>query len=306
MEKEKVIISGVNGFVGHHLARELFNSGVSVTGIGREEEISPDISNIISEYYQADLVKEWPNVPNAKAIIHLAGLAAVGPSFDSPQLYIDTNSAMVTNMCEYYLKQDKKPRVVIASSGAVYNSNQPMPIPESGEIGFSSPYVISKILNENQATYYRNRGLDCIVVRPLNHIGPGQNQGFILPDLYSRLSSLPENEREIITGNIETKRDYTDVRDIARAYGKIALAKSLKYETYNICSGKSLSGADIFNTLKSAMNLNDVSYRVDQSLVRPTDIKDIVGDCSRLKEELDWEPQINIQQTVKDFVESNQ
>lgn len=306
MEKEKVVISGVNGFVGHHLARELFNSGVLVAGIGRERNINPDISSIISEYHQADLVKEWPDMLNTKAVIHLAGLAAVGPSFDSPQVYIDTNSAIVTNMCEYYLKQDKKPRVIIVSSGSVYDSSQSMPISESGEIRFSSPYVVSKILNENQAVYYRNRGLDCVVVRPLNHIGPGQNTGFILPDLYSRLSSLSENENEIITGNIETRRDYTDVRDIARAYGKIALAESLKYRTYNICSGRSLSGVDIFNTLKSAMNLDYVNYKVDQSLIRPSDIKDIVGDSSHLREELGWEPQISIQQTIADFVESNQ
>jgi len=304
MEKEKIVISGINGFVGHHLAHELYDMGLSVTGIGREPKINKDISNIVSEYYQANLVEKWPNITQAKAIIHLAGLAAVGPSFDDPQLYINTNSAMVTNLCEYYLKQDKKPRIVLISSGAIYNSNQQLPITEGGEIGFASPYTVSKVLNENQALYYRNRGLDCVVARPFNHIGPGQNQGFILPDLYGRLASLTEGENKIITGNIETKRDYTDVRDIVRAYGKIALTQTLKYNIYNICSGVSASGSEIFNNLKNIMGLNDVNYEVDPSLIRPTDVENIIGDSSRLREDLGWEPQIDIHQTIQDFVDS--
>jgi len=303
MEKEKVVISGVNGFVGHHLAYELNNAGVSVIGIGQEESINPDISSVVGEYHQANLIESWPDIPDAKAVIHLAGLAAVGPSFEKPQLYINANSSMVTNLCEYYLDKEKKPRIVIVSSGTVYDSNQELPIKEGGRIGFTSPYAVSKILNENQADYYRHRGLDCVVVRPFNHIGPGQGLGFILPDMYERLSTLGDEEK-IITGNIETRRDYTDVRDIVRAYGKLALASTLNYGVYNLCSGRSVSGVEIFNSLKSEMGLNGIEYEIDQSLVRPNDILDIVGDSSRLKEETGWSPQIDIHQTVRDFVKS--
>lgn len=306
MDKEKVIISGVNGFVGHHLARELNKADLLVIGIGQDNEVDDDIASIVSEYHQANLTEKWPDIPNVKTVIHLAGLAVVGPSFDQPQTYIDANSSMVTNLCEYYVRQETKPRVVVVSSGAVYDSNQPMPITEAGEIGFSSPYSVSKILNENQVAYYRNRGLDCVVVRPFNHIGPGQTPGFILPDFYSRLSSLENSEQTISIGNIETRRDYTDVRDIVRAYGKIALAPTLKHSVYNICSGASLSGVEIFTELKDAMNLTNVGYEIDQSLVRPTDVKDIVGDSSRLRDELGWQPLIPITQTIQDFVASKQ
>jgi GDP-4-dehydro-6-deoxy-D-mannose reductase len=194
--------------------------------------------------------------------------------------------------------------VIIVSSGAIYDSNQPMPITEDSKMGYTSPYAVSKVLTENQAAYYRNRGLDCIVARPFNHIGPGQDEGFILPDFYSRLSSLSENEKVISVGNIETRRDYTDVRDIVRAYGKLALTSTLQHATYNICSGKSLSGADILNGLKNAMNLTDIGFEIDQSLVRPTDIAEIVGDSSRLQNELNWKPEHDIQQTIVDFVNS--
>lgn len=303
MEKERVVVSGVNGFVGHHLARELFSAGVSVVGIGQENNVNPAISEIVDEYYQANLVESWPDVPKAKAIIHLAGLAAVGPSFEKPQLYINANSSMVTNLCEHYVNKEQKPRIVIVSSGTVYDSNQDLPINEAGRIGFTSPYAVSKILNENQADYYRHRGLDCVVVRPFNHIGPGQGLGFLLSDMYERLSKLGDGEK-IVTGNIETRRDYTDVRDIVRAYGRLALTTTLNYGVYNLCSGKSVSGVEIFNSLKKEMGLNGIRYEIDQSLVRPNDILDIVGDSSRLQEETGWSPQIDIHQTVADFVKS--
>jgi GDP-4-dehydro-6-deoxy-D-mannose reductase len=304
MEKTRIAVSGINGFVGHHLAKELSDNNISVIGIGHDHDLSPALEGIVDEYYSADLINNWPEVANVNAVIHLAGLAAVGPSFDDPQRYINGNSSMVTHLCEYYVKQTSKPRVIIVSSGAIYDSNQPMPITEDSKMGYTSPYAVSKVLTENQAAYYRNRGLDCIVARPFNHIGPGQDKGFILPDFYSRLSSLSENEKVISVGNIETRRDYTDVRDIVRAYGKLALTSTLQHTTYNICSGKSLSGADILNGLKNAMNLTDIGFEIDQSLVRPTDIAEIVGDSSRLQNELNWKPEHDIQQTIVDFVNS--
>jgi GDP-4-dehydro-6-deoxy-D-mannose reductase len=305
MHKDKVVVSGINGFVGEHLARELVNSGISVIGIGQDTEPNHNIANILHSYIQTNLIEQWPDIPGVKAVIHLAGLAAVGPSFDKPQLYINTNSAMVTNLCEYYLRQDQKPRIVIVSSGAIYSPQQPMPISEESKIDLASPYAVSKVLNENQAEYYRNRGLDCVIVRPFNHIGPGQTNGFILPDLYNKISSLAEGEDTISTGNVKTRRDYTDVRDIVSAYSKIALAPILKHHTYNICRGASVSGSEIFDKLKEALTSKDIKYKIDKSLVRPTDPKNIVGDSSRLETELGWKPKIDIQQTVIDFVESN-
>lgn len=303
-EKKRIAVSGINGFVGHHLARELNECGVGVIGVGIESEIDRDISNAVDEYHQSDLTKEWPNITNVNAVIHLASLANAGESFEKPQQYISANSSMVTNLCEYYTKQGEKPRILIVSSGNVYDPKQPMPISENGELGFNSPYAVSKILVENQAAYYRNRGIDCIVTRTFNHIGPGQAKGFIIPDFYERIALLKDAEKTIITGNIETHRDYTDVRDVVRAYGKIALSRSLQFGTYNICSGNSRSGLEMLNILKEVMGRPDIEYQIDQSLVRPTDIANIQGDSSRIRNELNWEPRIDIRQTITDFVQS--
>lgn len=299
MKKARIVISGINGFVGHHLAHELTSHDIAVIGIGHHENTTPDLQDIVAEYHAADLVEWWPAIEDVDTVIHLAGLAAVGPSFDDPQKYINANSAMVTNLCEYYLRQEKKPRIIIVSSGAVYDSRQEMPITETSSIGFSSPYTVSKVLTENQAAYYRGRGLDMIVARPFNHIGPGQDIGFILPDLFAQLSQADD---KLLVGNLDTKRDYTDVRDIARAYRSLALAPSLKHDTYNICSGKSMSGKELLELLKEFMAVANITIEVDPSKIRPNDIMDIVGDSSRLKDELGWKPEISITQTVQDFV----
>lgn len=298
---KRVVVTGINGFVGHHLARELHSQNVDVIGVSQDPEVFEELKDIVTEYYGADLIAEWPKIENVDAVIHLAGIAAVGPSFDKPQFYINANSAMLTNLCEFYLTQEKKPRIISVSSGAIYDSNQPMPITETSKVGFSSPYAVSKILNENQCDYYRNRGLECIVVRPFNHIGPGQAPGFILPDFFKRLSEA-EAGATIKVGNINTKRDYTDVRDIVGAYAKLALAPQLSYTLYNVCSGKSIAGSEILEMLKTAIGKQDVQLEVDPALVRPTDIMDIYGDSSRLRDELGWQPTRAIDQTIKDFV----
>ena len=302
MKKKRIVISGINGFVGHHLARELHENNVSVIGIGHDPSLSSEISSIVDEYYSQDLVDSWPNTGPVDGVVHLAGLAAVGPSFDQPQHYINTNSAMVTNMSEYYIAHENKPRLLIVSSGAIYSPNQSMPIDEDANLGITSPYAVSKVLTENQATYYRGRGLDCVIARPFNHIGPGQGKGFILPDFYERIRETSGNI--IRVGNVTTKRDYTDVRDIVKAYATIILAPTLKNTVYNICSGKSLAGTEVLDILKTEMGRPEVTFDIDPELIRPTDIPDIRGDSTRLQTELNWRPAYDIKETISDFIKS--
>lgn len=299
-----IVITGVNGFVGGHLAEKFHKKGFKIIGVGIDDEPTDSVREILQHYYKADLTKTWPvTEKGVRAIVHLAGLAAVGPSYDNPQLYIEKNSAMVTHMCEYYANIEKKPRILLISSGAIYDPLQNMPISEDSPLGYSSPYAVSKVLNENQAKYYRGRGLDCVVVRPFNHIGHGQGQGFILPDLYARIAAAQKNSaKEIVVGNLNTKRDYTDVRDIVSAYSLLALAETLKHDTYNICSGKSLSGNEILKYIKENSSAEDIATVVDETLIRPNDILDIWGDSSRIREELAWSPEHSIEETIRDYI----
>lgn len=295
-----VAVTGINGFVGKHLARELAEHDISVVGVGQEESVHEDIADKVERYHQADLAETWPIKGKIDAVIHLAGLAAVGPSFESPQDYITLNSSMVTQMAEYYLRSEAvSPRFVVVSSGAVYSPDQDMPLTEDATTGISSPYVLSKLLVELQCEYYRTRGLDFVVARPFNHIGPGQREGFLVPDM---IEQLREAEDEIMVGNIGTKRDYTDVRDVVAAYRGLAIAPNLKHPTYNICSGLSVAGKDIVEALKKIMGKDDVEVVVDKTRVRPNDPPNIVGDYSRLQADTGWAPAIPLQQTLEDCV----
>ncbi len=297
-----IVITGVNGFVGKHLVAELSRNAIPIIGIGREIEADSEIADQLAGYFAVDLTKEWPDINvTATAVIHLAGLAAVGPSFDHPQDYINLNSIMFTHMAEYYLDKQDAPRLVVVSSGAIYSSDQPMPLTEVSSIGYNSPYVVSKVLVENQCVYYRNRGLDCIVVRPFNHVGPGQLEGFLVPDTIKQL----QTSDEIYVGNLTTRRDYTDVRDVARAYRLLATTPNLRSTVYNVCSGSNTSGEQIVNTLKQLCGKPDAKITVDQSKIRPTDAPEIYGDANRLQQDTGWKPEIKLEKTLADCVQTS-
>lgn len=299
-----IVVTGINGFVGKHLAQVLVDDGHSVIGIGRENKPHDFVADKLTEYTGCNLVERWPAIKTSvDAIIHLAGLAAVGPSFDNPQTYINQNSAMVTNLCEYYLMQDHKARIIIVSSGAVYDSSQPMPITENSPVAYGSPYAVSKILNENQAAYYKSRGLECVVMRPFNHIGPNQMPGFIVPDLAKKITNRASENEPISAGNLASNRDYTDVRDVAKAYRLVATSEdSPKHLIYNVCSGKSRSGNEVLFEIAKSLNVSEPKVNIDQSLVRPNDSSDIYGSSDRLTTEFGWSRDFTFEQSIKDFI----
>lgn len=303
MSNKRIVITGVNGFVGKHLARELASNDISVIGIGREDTVDSEIAELLEEYIHQDIANEWPNIGgHINTVINLAGLAAVDPSFKHPQDYIDINSAIVTNMCEYYLAQDEKPRIISITSGAIYSPDQPMPLTEESEVALNSPYAVSKVLNEKQLAYYRGRGLDCIAVRPFNHIGPGQMSGFLVPDLIEKLSSSEHGVIEV--GNLKTKRDYTDVRDVAMAYRSLASTEKLNFDTYNVCSGKSYSGEEILAKIQQKMGKEGITVQIDQSKIRPNDPIDIYGSAEKLAQDTGWGPSIDLDKTIEDIVKT--
>jgi GDP-4-dehydro-6-deoxy-D-mannose reductase len=299
----RLVVTGVDGFVGRHLARIAAGSGLDVFGISRNPEPDPDLLSSLSGYISADLRREWPQgVPADADVVHLAGLAAVGPSFDRPQDYIDGNSAIVTKMCEALVASGFTGRVVGVSTGAVYAQKENEDArTERDAVAFTSPYVVSKILVENQLAYYSRRGLRTVVARPFNHIGPHQGPGFLLPDLLRQLRSSPP-DRPLRVGNLATRRDYTDVRDVARAYLALATAPELAHDVYNVASGSSHSGLEILEALSAALDRPTPPLEVDESLIRATDPPIIVGDASRLRSDTGWSPTVPFATTIADTV----
>jgi GDP-4-dehydro-6-deoxy-D-mannose reductase len=309
MSEKTVVVTGVNGFVGEHVAREFKSRGFSVVGVGYDEDANEKVLPLLDRYISCDLLDEQSviakfSLKSVRAVIHLAGLAAIGQSFEQPQRFMTENGIMTHNVLAQATRDNMNGRVVAVSSGALYDPNQPLPLTEDSKTNPNTPYAVGKLMAEEVVRYHRMRGLDAVIARPFNHIGPGQGPGFLLPDLLEQLQAAKETGT-LLVGNIKTKRDYTDVRDIARAYAELALAPSLEHDTYNICSGESLSGETIISRLQEVTGIKDVKIEVDPARIRPNDIDDIYGDASRLQNETSWTPEIAIEQTIKDFVASN-
>ena len=306
----KVLVTGVNGFVGKHIVPELKSRGHEVIGLAHSGPADERISGLLSEYYECDLTKpdEVAKLPldTINAVINLAGLANVGESFADPEKYKDVNVGILKVLGEALVAMKSGARVIAVSTGAVYDSNQPLPLRETSKtILDGSPYAISKLLMEETAEELRNDGLDCVVVRPFNHFGPGQLPGFLIPDLYQKIMHAKENREPVKVGNLATRRDYTDVRDIVKAYTDLALAETLGFDTYNVCSGKSRSGQEILDYMLEGLGASELEIEIDQSFIRPSDPPDLRGSYARLKEETGWEPVIPFGQTIKDLIKYN-
>ncbi len=310
MNMRNVLITGVIGFVGHHLSREMKSRGWGVIGIGTQDTVSQELEQSVDSYFKMDLTNEAEvrtlDLSKINGVINLAGLANVGTSFDNPELYKKVNVEVLSVIGRLLLDVRSKARMVAVSTGAVYSTEQPLPLTEESVTATnSSPYAQSKLLMEKEATTLMNAGLDCVIARPFNHVGPGQLAGFLIPDLKERLIKAKNDKSPIVVGNLSTKRDYTDVRDVAKAYADLVTAESLEENLFNVCSGISRSGQEILELLIKEMGLEGkVTVEVNQTLIRPNDPLELYGSYSRINEETGWEPSIKFEQTIADFVKS--
>jgi GDP-4-dehydro-6-deoxy-D-mannose reductase len=144
--------------------------------------------------------------------------------------------------------------------------------------------------------------LECVIARPFNHIGPGQNPGFLVPDVAQQIVEIEKRKTgKLSVGNLDAKRDYTDVRDIVRAY-RLLFEKGISGKTYNICSGKSVSGHDIVSGLLNASG-NNVQITQDPTRMRPSDAPDIYGAHALITADTGWEPEITLEQTLADVID---
>lgn len=308
-----VLVTGINGFVGQHLARELHDAGCVVMGIGQENAVNPLITGIVHKYFQCDLTDQAQvnNLPwdAIDAVINLAGLANVAASFDNPDLYMKVNVGTLTTICKRLMElQRTNTRVLAISTGAVYDSQAQPPFDEQSPVVSAdkrSPYVESKLRMEAEARKFRQQGLQCIIVRPFNHIGPGQLTGFLLPDLDAQVRhAIEAGTNSIMVGNLANKRDFTDVRDVVRAYRLLATidASKLKHDTYNVCSGTPVAGQALLDILIAQHGIGGINIVTDQAKIRPTDPASLYGNHDTLTADCGWQPEIPLEQTVADFV----
>ena len=297
---DRIAVTGATGFVGQVLVEHLATAGYRVIGISDLEEPPARMAEWLEDYYAADLTRGWPKIGHTTGLVHLAGLAAVGPSFDNPHEYIHTNSSMVTNIFESVLRGQCQGRVIMVSSGAVYdNTRENHGLTEGSPLLATSPYVVSKLLVERQTEYYMQRGLDAVIVRPFNHVGPGQSASFIVPDLVAKVKEW-EPSADLSVGNLDSVRDYTDVRDIARAYRLLLEQPELRHAIYNVCTGIARSGWQMLEAVCRALGkpIPPTEVRLDRAIDPSTNI----GNAQRLRGETGWQPSISLQSSVDDYV----
>lgn len=286
----RALITGATGFVGPHLVDHLEAEGDDVTGIGHTN--GPDLLD--AEAWN-DLVRQ--SAPDV--VYHLAGFSDVGASWKSPREAFRLNAEGTMSILEA-ARVNHVERVVLVSSADVYGIASPasLPLTEVAPIQPRSPYGASKQAAEALAQqYYRGWGLDVIVVRPFNHIGPGQSPNFFAPAIATKIARAEQAGSGSVThGDLSPERDFTDVRDVVRAYRLIATA-GRRGAIYNVCSGKAVAMSSILDELISAATV-PISTEPDPELVRPVDLPVLRGSFDALRDDTGWEPSIELSDTL--------
>ena len=299
----KALITGVDGFVGYYLTKHLLEQGDEVYGTTilpdyKNEEIMVMNMNLLDKKNVEEVIQKV----KPEAIYHLAGQSAVGLSWEKPELTMSINVNGTLHLLEAVRKYCHETKVLIIGSSDEYGPVKPeeCPIQETRPLNPVSPYGISKMTQEQIGKLYaKSYGMNIIMVRAFNHIGPRQGKNFVVADFASRIAEIEKGATPIIkVGNLEAYRDFTDVRDIVRGY-RLLITKGYSGEIYNIGSGKPIKIREILDIL---IELSDVSIEVevDSERLRPIDVPLVQCDNSKIKSHTSWKIVNDIQQTLKD------
>lgn len=307
----RILITGACGFVGHHLAKHLLSTTSSAELHGTVLPGLPYKTQPDMVFHELDL-KNVRQVDKLVAdlrpeyIYHLAAQAFVPRSFEAPWETLENNIRSQLNIILACLKIQIAPHILIISSAEIYGpaSIDELPLTEESRLRPTSPYSVSKIAQDMMGLqYYHSHNLPIMRARAFNHIGPGQNARFVAPDFASQVARIEANMQPpvIHVGDLTAERDFTDVRDIVRAY-RIIIEKGTPGEVYNVCTGETHSIQSILDRL-IRLSASTIEVVVDPSRLRPTSIPVLVGDNSRLRNATGWQPQIPIDQTLADVLE---
>ena len=313
--RRKVFITGISGFAGSHLAEYLVSRGncdiigtyLSKDSLDNLARVKDAISlvkvNLTNEEKVFDLIESL----RPDFIFHLAALPSTADSFKIPAPTIENNVVAELNLLSAIKDSNLlNTKILIVSSAEIYGlvKKEDLPIDEETKLMPTSPYAVSKITQDFLGLQYcLSYNLKIIRVRPFNHIGPRQSPNFVVADFAKDISEIEKGKRKPIlhVGNLESKRDFTDVRDMVRAY-TIALEKGKFGEVYNIGSGVSYRISDILRKL-ILLSKAKITILSDKSLFRPIDNPELVCDASKFKRLTNWKPEIRLSTTLKDTLD---
>jgi GDP-4-dehydro-6-deoxy-D-mannose reductase len=286
----RAFVTGGGGFAGGHLLALL------------DEAVAPPHEQL--DLLDAEAVRATVRRAAPDMVFHLAALASVARSWEAPVQTLTENVAMTVNLLEAVRLEAPRAATVVVSSGEVYGPPERLPVEESAPLRPQSPYAVSKAACDLLAGQYADAfGLRVVRVRPFNHAGPGQSDDYVVGTFTRQVAEAEAagaDECVLRTGNPEPARDFTDVRDVVRAY---VAAAELPAGAWNVASGRAVRVRELIEMVRAAARV-PVRHELDPARVRAHDVPEVRGSARRLSEATGWGPEIALERTVADALEA--
>jgi GDP-4-dehydro-6-deoxy-D-mannose reductase len=292
----RALITGAGGFVGHHLQQHLEHSGDEVIATDR----ATDGLDILDAPALLDLFRRT----TPEVVYHLAGASDVGGSWQTPQATFRANAEGTLNVL-WAARETGTERVLTVGSADVYGkvTADDLPICEDLPLRPVSPYAASKTAADAVALQaWLGHSQQVVRCRPFNHLGPGQTERFVAPAIAGRVAQNERSRDDVVrVGNLSPRRDFTDVRDVVRAY-RLMVERGRPGEVYNVCSGRAIAVQEL---AEQFIAMAEIPMRLvpDPDLQRPVDIPVLLGDNSRLHADTGWAPEIPLEVTLRDLLD---
>ena len=309
---KKALIIGAGGFVGSYLAECLQNEfGMEVHAKLPGTQTQEDLLFLGDRVYELDILNKNDIVELLFAvrpdyIYHLAAQSSVSIAWKEPALTIDVNIKGSVNLMDAVRELYYKPRILLIGSGEEYGHilDGETPINEDTKLRPGNIYAATKVCQNMIGTIYSKAyDMELMLIRAFNHVGPKQSPIFVVSDFCKQVAEIEKGIRKPVmyVGNLAARRDFTDVRDVVRAYGLLSL-KGRAGETYNVGSGNAIEIREMLDMI-IGMSTVDIEVKVDPNKIRPVDVPVIEADISKIKSETGWEPQIPFEQTIKEILD---
>jgi GDP-4-dehydro-6-deoxy-D-mannose reductase len=283
-------VTGGAGFAGRHLRALL------------PDAVSPSRTEL--DLLDAGAVRSAVREASPAVVFHLAALASVRRSWDAPAETLTANVSMTANLLEAVRLETPNATVVVIGSGEVYGPPASLPVDEDAPLRPQNPYAVSKAACDLLAGQYADAfGMRVVRMRAFNHAGPGQSDDYVVGTLTRQVAEAEAaggDEVLLRTGNPDSARDFTDVRDVVRAY---VAAASLDGGAFNVASGTAVTVHELIELVRAASRL-PVRHEVDPSRMRAHDVPEVRGSAARLREATGWQPEIPLERTVADALEA--
>ncbi len=310
----RVLITGITGFAGSHLAEYILTNhpGVEIYGIirwrSRMDNIVPiqdKVTLIEADLKDPTSLRAALSEARPERIFHLAAQSFVPTSWKCPAETFAINAIGQINLFETILSLKVEPKIQIAGSSEEYGQvfSDEIPMKETNPLRPLSPYAVSKVAQDLLAfQYFKSYGLRVVRTRGFNHTGPRRGDVFVTASFARQIAEIEKKKRPpvIHVGNLEAKRDFTDVRDIVRAYW-LSLEKGVEGDVYNIGSGQAYSMQELLDLLMS-LSRAKMEVKVDPARLRPSDVPVLLADASKFRDLTGWKPRIPFKQTILDLL----